>query len=167
MFLHDYDPAHGVVVCRACRCCIVPTRSGQERHLRAAPHRLLGEGLKAAVRMLGDYRLKTLEELRDDTPRRGDRCAAIQGLARQLGFCCLHAECAYCTRHLPKMKEHVSSAHKARAAEQARRAHCGGGPRYGRISWGTAASITSWSLKVVKVVVRMGMVGIVSQLSVS
>jgi hypothetical protein len=32
-------------------------------------------------------------------------------------FCYLHAQCSYYTRHLPKMKEHVSSTHKVKAAE--------------------------------------------------
>ena len=115
MFLHN--PDHGVVVCRSCRSCIVPGQSAQERHLRAEPHHLLGEVLKTTVQLLSNYRLKTLEELREQAPQLEDECGAIEGLARYDGFCCLYSDCTYCTRHLPKMKEHVSSAHKTKAVE--------------------------------------------------
>ena len=63
MFL--YDPVRGVVVCRVCSSCVVPGQSGQERHLRADPHRLLGDVLKATVQLLSNYKLKTIEELKD------------------------------------------------------------------------------------------------------
>ncbi|KFY96556.1 hypothetical protein V500_02410 [Pseudogymnoascus sp. VKM F-4518 (FW-2643)] len=92
-------------------------QSRQEQHLRADPHRLLGDVLKATVQLLSNYELKTIEELKDQARKLGARYAPIEGLARYDGFCCLHAQCAYSTRHLPKMKEHVSSSYKVKAAE--------------------------------------------------
>ncbi|KFZ24597.1 hypothetical protein V502_00922, partial [Pseudogymnoascus sp. VKM F-4520 (FW-2644)] len=67
--------------------------------------------------MLSSYKLKTVEQLNDQTPQLKDKCMPIEGLACYNGFCCLHAQCSYCTQHLPKMKEHVSSTHKVKAAE--------------------------------------------------
>lgn len=100
-----------------CSSCVVLGQSRQEQHLRADPHRLLGDVLKANVQLLSNYQLKTIKELKNQARKLGARCALIEGLARYNGFCCLHAQCAYSTRHLPKMKEHVSSSHKVKAAE--------------------------------------------------
>ena len=58
-----YDKTHRVVICKACKTCIVPGRRNQERHLRAQPHRLLGAALKAAVGYLDGLDLKTTEQL--------------------------------------------------------------------------------------------------------
>ncbi|OBT71217.1 hypothetical protein VF21_09869 [Pseudogymnoascus sp. 05NY08] len=92
-----YDPVHGVVVCCACRSCVV-----------------LGEALKETVQLLSSHEPKTIRELRDQARdlRAGSRCAAIEGLATYDGLCCLYAQCAYSTRHLPKMKEHTYFAGK-------------------------------------------------------
>ncbi|OBT81161.1 hypothetical protein VE02_10169, partial [Pseudogymnoascus sp. 03VT05] len=58
------------------------------------------------VQLLSNYELKTIEELKNEARKLRAGCAPIEGLATYDGFCCLHAQCGYCTRHLPKMKEH-------------------------------------------------------------
>lgn len=115
MFLHACDPAHRVVVCYACRSCVAPGPRSQERHLRGEPHRLLGATLSTTVQLLSSYRLRTVEELKEAKPQFEDKCQLIENLESYDGFRCLQAGCAYCTRHLPKIKRHVASAHNLAA----------------------------------------------------
>ena len=60
-----YDATHRVVVCEACRSCVVPGSRSQERHLWAEPHRLLGAILRTTVQLLESYGLRSVEELRE------------------------------------------------------------------------------------------------------
>ena len=60
--------------------CVVPGQSGQEWHLLADPHRLLGDVLKTTVQLLSIYELKTTEELEDQAHMLRDGCAPIEGL---------------------------------------------------------------------------------------
>ena len=117
--MFSYNPVHGVVVCHVCGSCVAPGRSGQERHLRNAPHRLLGDVLRATLRLLSSYELRTVQELREHKPRPEDHCQAIKHLASYDGFRCLQPRCGYSTRSLPKMKKgHVPSVHGIKAKER-------------------------------------------------
>jgi hypothetical protein len=111
-----YDPVHQVVVCRDCRTCLIPTTAGQERHLRARPHRLLGDTLKATVQLLSSYSLQTAAGLQREKPRAEDRCPQINGLEAYDGYRCLRSSCSYYTRLLSKMHAHVPS-HGKKAKE--------------------------------------------------
>ena len=112
-----YNALHQVVVCRKCHTCLIPTASARERHLRAEPHRLLGDTLKATLQLLSGYRLKTVEELRCAKPAADDRCAQIEGLKVFDGYRCMRPACAYATQCLPVMKRHVFSVHQTPARE--------------------------------------------------
>lgn len=87
MFSHN--PVHQVVVCHACRSCVVPGSSGQERHLRGEPHRLLGATLSTTVQLLSSYDLRTVEELKEHKPRLEDKCPLIENLESYDGVYCL------------------------------------------------------------------------------
>jgi orsellinic acid/F9775 biosynthesis protein OrsD/helicase-like protein/RAD3-like DEAD/DEAH box helicase len=115
MFSHN--PTHWVVVCHVCRSCIIPGRDSQKRHLRAEPHRLLGDVLSTTIELLSSYNLRSIRELKEHKPRPTDQCQAIEHLASYDGFYCLQSDCRYCTRHLPKMKKHMVSAHRIKAKE--------------------------------------------------
>jgi hypothetical protein len=113
--MFSYNVVHQVVVCRACRSCVVPGPSSQERHLRAEPHRLLGAILSTTVQLLSSYNLRSVEELRECKPRLEDKCPLIEHLESYDGFYCLQVACRFCTRHLPRMKKHVASIHEMEA----------------------------------------------------
>lgn len=113
--MFSYNPTHKVVICHICRSCIIPGASSQERHLRAQPHRLLGDELKATAELLNSYDLRSVAELREHKPRLGDKCQAIKHLASYNGFYCLHPQCSYSTCLLPKMKKHWAACHKIKA----------------------------------------------------
>ena len=115
MFL--YDLTHQVVVCSACKSCILPERCSQERHLQSEPHRLFGDALDTAVELLSSYGLRTVRELRECRPQPGDKCPPIEQLASYAGFHCLQADCDYSTRHLLGMKRHTGSAYKIKAKD--------------------------------------------------
>lgn len=112
-----YNALHRVVICHKCQTCLVPTASARERHLRAKPHRLLGDTLKATLQLLSRRELKTLEELRCARPAADDRCAQIEGLKVFDGYRCLEPSCAYATQCLPAIKRHVFAAHQKPARE--------------------------------------------------
>ncbi len=113
----SYDALHQAVVCHKCQTCLIPTAGARERHLRAKPHRLLGDTLKATLRLLSAHRLRTVEELREAKPAANDRCAQIEGLKAFDGYRCLEPACAYATQCLPVIKRHVFSVHQRQAAE--------------------------------------------------
>ena len=113
--MFSYNSTHRVVVCHVCKSCIIPGRSSQERHLRAEPHRLLGEVLSTTVELLSSYNLRGVGELKEHKPRLEDQSEPIEHLAGYDGFYCLQQACGYCTRHLPKMKKHMASGHKIKA----------------------------------------------------
>jgi hypothetical protein len=115
--MFPYDPTHQVVVCRACKSCIIPGRHSQERHLRAKPHRLSGSALKETVHLLSSYDLRAVAELREHKPRPRDECQPVEHLASYSGFSCLGPQCSYATRDLGEMKKHVASVHKTKAAK--------------------------------------------------
>ena len=71
-----FSYVHSVMVCHTGRSSIVPGIFAQERHLRAASHRLLGDMLKATVQISSDYKPNTLEQLNDETPQLKDECLA-------------------------------------------------------------------------------------------
>ena len=91
----SYNALYQVVVCHKCQTCLVPTASARERHLRAEPHRLLGETLKTTLQLLSLRRIKTVEELRCAKPAADGRCAQIKGLKVFNGYRCLGPACAY------------------------------------------------------------------------
>ena len=43
--MFTYNPIHQVIICHACRSCLVPGPRGQRRHVQAEPHRLMGAAL--------------------------------------------------------------------------------------------------------------------------
>jgi hypothetical protein len=59
-----YNSEHHVVVCIACKACVVPTARGVYRHLRREPHALGGVELRATAEALLSHKLRALEELR-------------------------------------------------------------------------------------------------------
>lgn len=122
-----YSRDRRVAVCRACQSCIIPTATGQVRHLRAAPHRLSGLVLKATAALLSSYDLATEEELRRDRPAQGPPCAPIDGLETYTGYACTYDGCGYHTRRLAKMQEHMP-VHGTTARQQQRRQRQGSGP---------------------------------------
>jgi len=85
MSFASYNSAHRVVVCRTCHSCILPGRPSQEYHLRAEPHRLLGQELRTALALLETYSLRTLRELEQHRPRAEDDCLAIEHLEARAG----------------------------------------------------------------------------------
>jgi len=111
----SYNPIHRVVVCHVCRSYIIPGRSSRERHLRAKPYRLLGDVLSTIVQLLSSYDLRSIGELKQHKPRPKDQCQPIEYLASYNGFHCPQQDYMYYTRHLPKIKKHMASAHKIKA----------------------------------------------------
>jgi hypothetical protein len=103
---------HKIAICHVCKSCIVPGKSSQERHLRAQPHRLLGDQLKATVELLSSYDLRSVAELREHKPQPEDECQLIELLASYDGVYCLQPQCNYSTRLLSKMKKHWAACHK-------------------------------------------------------
>jgi hypothetical protein len=114
MFSHN--PVYQVVVCYICHSCIVPGRRNQEQHLQAKPYRLFGDPLSITVQLLSSYSLRTAHELKEYKPRLGDEYQPIKHLACYDSFYYLQPEYKYCTRHPQKIKEHVASIHKLKAA---------------------------------------------------
>jgi hypothetical protein len=114
--MFSYDELHKVVVCHQCKSCIIPGPAGQTRHLRAEPHRLLGEALKATLRLLSSFDLKTIDELKREKPAGRSRCQPIEHLRVYDGFRCLSPECDYSTCRLQMMREHVA-VHGVKAKE--------------------------------------------------
>ena len=89
MRFFSYDSVHQVVVCHTCHSCNVPGHRSQGYHLRAEPHRLLGQELKTTLELLSTYSLRTLGELKQHKPRVEDKCQVIEHLAVYDGFYCL------------------------------------------------------------------------------
>jgi len=87
----------------------------QEYHLRAEPHRLLGQELKTTLELLGTYSLRTLGELKKYKPRVEDKCQVIEHLAVYSGFYYLQSDCGHQTRHLREMRKHMPQAHHVKA----------------------------------------------------
>jgi hypothetical protein len=115
--MFPYNSTHQVVMCRACKSCVIPRRQCRERHLRAKPHRLSGSVLKETVRLLSSYDLRTIAKLREHKPQPEDKCQLVEYLASYSGFSCLQPEYNYYTRDLGEMKKHVASMHKIKAAK--------------------------------------------------
>ena len=115
MSFFSYNSVHRVVICHTCHSCIVPGHRSQEYHLRAEPHRLLGQVLKTTLELLSTYSLRTLGELQQHKPRVEDKCQVIEHLAVYDGFYCLQLDCGYQTRHLREMRKHMPQAHKIKA----------------------------------------------------
>lgn len=109
-YLH-YDASHRVVVCRRCQSCLVPGGGSVERHLRGAPHRLLGEELKALVAYATALKLRDVSALKREKPR--EPVAPLEHLQIRPGFRCLLCgpDDAFHTTHLPRMRDHVPSRH--------------------------------------------------------
>src|SRR4051794_31406356 len=81
-----YDAGHKVVVCRACGTCLIPKVSSWKSHLRAEPHRMVGNELKLTVEALLSYDLRPVEELRQWRPDRTQPCRPIEDLAVFNGY---------------------------------------------------------------------------------
>jgi hypothetical protein len=110
-----YNALHQVVVCRHCKTFLVPGPSSIERHLRAAPHRLLGQALKAHLDHTDSLALRTVEELQRNRPANGS--APLEYLQVYGGYGCLLCnKDAFLTTHLPQMQHHMFS-HKRKAKE--------------------------------------------------
>ena len=97
MSAFSYNSLHQVVVCHVCHSCIVPGSRSQEYHLRAEPHRLLGLELKTTLKLFSTYKLRTLEELKQDKPQAENKCQVIEHFTIYDGFYCLRPECQYGT----------------------------------------------------------------------
>jgi len=110
--MFSYNSTHKIALCHICKSCIVPGASSRERHLRAQPHRLLGNELKATAELLSSYDLRSIAELREHKPRPEDKCQLIKHLASYDGVYCLQPQCNYSTRLLPKIKKHWAACHK-------------------------------------------------------
>ena len=67
MSLHQfgYDADHGVIVCQRCATCLVSRKESWIIHLRAAPHRMIGEELRLIVDHLSTYTNKMCEDAQD------------------------------------------------------------------------------------------------------
>jgi hypothetical protein len=113
--MFSYNPIHRVAICHIYKSCIIPGAHSQERHLRAQPHRLLGDELKATVQLLSSYNLRSIAELREYKPRPEDRYQIIEHLVSYNGVYCLQPQYSYSTCRLPKIKEHWAACHKAEA----------------------------------------------------
>ena len=111
------DGSHHVVVCRRCQSCLVPGGGSVERHLRGAPHRLLGEELKSLVADATALKLRDVSALKRKKPR--EHVAPLEQLQIQPGFRCLFCgpDDAFHTTHLPRMRAHVPSRHGRSARE--------------------------------------------------
>ena len=114
--MFHYNPTHRVVVCEACRSCIVPNSRSQEWHLRKKPHYLKGKSLKTTVEQLGGYSLRSVLELKVRQPLPEDRCTVIPYLEKYSGFTCLFPGCQYYTVRLRTMKDHQTSVHQLQPA---------------------------------------------------
>jgi hypothetical protein len=66
--------------------------------------------------LFSTYRLRTLEELKQDKPQAEDKCEVIEHLTVYNGFYCLQPECEYGTRHARKIRKHMSSVYQIKAA---------------------------------------------------
>ncbi|KJZ69386.1 hypothetical protein HIM_11225 [Hirsutella minnesotensis 3608] len=115
-----YDPDHRVVVCRACGTCLAAKATGWRRHLRADPHRMKGDELKATVELMSSYSLRPAEELRRWRPERTRPCRAIDGLRVYAGYrCACAADCDFCTIRLAAMHDHMPR-HGKKASQHGR-----------------------------------------------
>ena len=128
--MFSYNPIHQVVVCHICLLYYSST-------LRAKPHQLSGDILNTTVQLLSSYDLRTAQELKEQKTRLAAECQLIEYLASYDGLYCLQPECDCCTRHPQKIREHVSSVHKLKAANH-KTARCGKSASFKRISLGRA-----------------------------
>jgi hypothetical protein len=78
--MFSYNPTYRVAICHVYKSCIVLGARSQERHLRAQPHRLLGDELKAAAELLSSYDLRSVAKLREHKPWPKDKCQIIKHL---------------------------------------------------------------------------------------
>jgi hypothetical protein len=106
--MFSYNPVHQVIVCSNCHSCILPGRASQTRHLRAKPHRLRGDALKATLQLFSSYSVRTVDELRAYKPRAEDGVTRIKGLAPYPGFHCLQSGCVHHTRSLQTATKHAA-----------------------------------------------------------
>jgi hypothetical protein len=110
-----YNSLHQLVVCKRCKTSVIPGRSSVERHLRAEPHRLLGQALKAHLVYTDSLALRTLEVLQGSKPANGG--TQLEYLEVYNSYCCLLYEGdAFLTTYLPRIQHHMSS-HKRKAKE--------------------------------------------------
>jgi hypothetical protein len=85
--------------------------------MRAEPHRLQGDALKATAALLAGYDLRSAAELRRDKPAWDSACQPIAHLPVYSGFRCIDPSCNHLTRNLKKIREHIASAYKKKAIE--------------------------------------------------
>ena len=148
MFL--YNALHQVIICSHCGSCIIPRRASQEQHLRAKPHQLRGDTLKATLQQFSSYSIRTVEELRVKKPKAEDGVARIKHLAAYDGFHCLRLDCAFYTRRFTRMKEHVAAHTRKKMKSWLQQGlvivivPCGKSACYRRTSLRGAESITLW-----------------------
>ncbi|KAF7880786.1 uncharacterized protein EAF01_000538 [Botrytis porri] len=118
-----YNSDHQVLICTQCQTCIAPGARSIAQHLRAEPHRLSGDLLKAQLSYAQSLSLKTKRQLREDKPAR--RAAQLEHLRVFHGFQCLSCDPSFLTTHLPRMRDHMvthgrkASEHKATPLWQA------------------------------------------------
>ena len=109
-----YNSDHQVVVCRQCETCLIPRQASFTNHLRAKPHWLRGDELKATIRLLSGHTLRSVGQLQQQRPDRTSPCKPIAGLATYTGYYCCCADSSdvdcgrYCSQLLAKMHSHVS-----------------------------------------------------------
>ena len=112
-----YDADHRVVIRRLCRTCLVPKAASWASHLRAEPHWMRGDELKATIELLWTYDLRPTEELRQWTPDRTKPCRPLENLATFAGYRCVCAEdCDFCTHRRAKVHDHMPR-HGKRASQ--------------------------------------------------
>lgn len=95
----------------------MPKAASWASHLRAEPHRMRGDELKATIELLRTYDLRPTEELRQWRPDRTKPCRPLENLATFAGYRCVCAEdCDFCTQRLAKMHDHMPR-HGKRASQ--------------------------------------------------
>lgn len=62
------------------------------------------------------YQARTTEELCKTKPALGDQCRVINKLDCYASFVCLYTGCGYATRNLRKIRKHLLSTHRVKAA---------------------------------------------------
>ena len=114
--MFTYNPIHQVIICHACRSCLVPGPRGQRRHVQAEPHRLMGAALQAQLQVFSGYQLRTVEQLQQLKPQPGSQCAELPHLESYEGLLCLQPACGFGTRGLSQIKKHMAAVHNIKAA---------------------------------------------------
>jgi hypothetical protein len=110
-----YNSLHQLVVCKRYKTSVIPGRNSAERHLRAEPHRLLSQALKAHLAYTDSLALRTLEELQSNKP--ANKSAQLEYLEVYNGYYCLLCERdVFLTTYLPRIQHYIFS-HKRKAKE--------------------------------------------------